>query len=190
MEAGEGDELEAVAERREVALERRDLGVAQVLAPVERRRAVVGEELAGELLVDRGGELLGLRHVGRRRLAPDQVGVGGVGEAARDRGVDAVADAEEALRRALAGAELAVDLVDVARQERGRERVGARDDQRRHVGDVGREPRRDERADVLGGRHEHLAAEVAALLLGRELVLEVDRRRAGLDERLHDLVAR
>ena len=91
-------------------------------------------------------------------------------------------------RCALARAELAVDLVDVARQQRGRERVGARDDERRHVGDVGGEAGGDERADVLGGRHEHLAAEVAALLLGRELVLEVHRGRAGLDERLHHLV--
>ena len=98
-----------------------------------------------------------------------------------------VADAEEALGRALAGAELAVDLVDVARQERGRERVGAGDDQRRHVEHVGREPRRDERADELARRDEHLAAEVAALLLGRELVLEVDGRGARLDVRLHDL---
>ena len=138
--------------------------------------------------MDRGGELLGLRHVGRRGLAPDQVGVRRVGEAAGDRGVDAVADAEEALRRALAGAELAVDLVDVARQQRGGEGVRARHDQRRHVADVRGEPRRDERADVLGGGNEHLAAEVAALLLGGELVLEVDCRRAGLDERLHDLV--
>ena len=138
--------------------------------------------------MDRGGELLRLGHVGGRGLAPDQVGVGGVGETAGDRGVDAVADAEEAFRRALAGAELAVDLVDVARQQRGGESVGARHDQRRHVADVRGEPRRDERADVLGGGNEHLAAEVAALLLRRQLVLEVHRRRTGLDERLHDLV--
>src|SRR4029079_3462771 len=60
VEAGERDELEAVAERSQVALERLDLRIAQVLAPVEGRRAVVGEELAGEPLVDRGGELLRL----------------------------------------------------------------------------------------------------------------------------------
>ncbi len=36
-------------------------------------------------------------------------------------------------------------------------------------------------------RDQHLAAHVAALLLGGELVLEMDARGAGLDHRLHDL---
>ena len=49
------------------------------------------------------GELPRLREVRRARLAPDQVGVRGVGEAARDGGLDAALDAEEALGRALAG---------------------------------------------------------------------------------------
>ena len=89
--------------------------------------------------------------------------------------------------RPLAGEELVVALVDVAREERRRERVGARDEDRRHVEHVGGEPRGDERADELARRHEHLAAEVAALLLRRELVLEVHAGGAGLDERLHQL---
>ncbi len=38
-----------------------------------------------------------------------------------------------------------------------------------------------------GGRDQHLAAEMAALLFGGELVLVVDAGRACLDERLHDL---
>ena len=42
-------------------------------------------------------------------------------------------------------------------------------------------------ADRLARRHEHLAAHVAALLHRRELVLEVDARRAGFDHRLHQL---
>ncbi len=37
------------------------------------------------------------------------------------------------------------------------------------------------------GRDQHLAAEVPALLLARELVLEVHARRAGLDHRAHQL---
>jgi hypothetical protein len=37
VEAGQPDELEAEAHRVELLLERRDLGVGQVLAPVERR---------------------------------------------------------------------------------------------------------------------------------------------------------
>ena len=96
-------------------------------------------------------------------------------------------DAEEALGRPLAGDELAVALVDVAREQRRGERVRAGDEHRRDVEHVGREARGDERADELARRHEHLAAEVAALLLRRELILEVDAGGAGLDERLHQL---
>src|SRR4029453_19551423 len=43
VEAREGDELELVAHRAEIALEFRDGGVVEVALPVERRRAVVGE---------------------------------------------------------------------------------------------------------------------------------------------------
>ena len=80
-----------------------------------------------------------------------------------------------------------VALVDVAREQRRAERVGARDEQRRHVADVGGQARGDERADELARRDEHLAAQVAALLLGGELVLEVHAGGAGLDHRLHQL---
>ncbi len=187
VEAGERHELEPVAHRGELVLERRDRRVVEVLAPVERGRAVVGEELAGELRVHGFGELGRLVEVGRRGLAPEHVRVRRVGEGARDRRLDAGRDAEEALGRPLAGRELAVALVDVAREQRRRERVGARDEHGRDVEDVGREPRRDERPDELARRDEHLAAEVAALLLGRELILEVDPGGAGLDERLHQL---
>src|SRR5581483_3992742 len=53
VEAGERDELEAVAPFAELILEARDRRVVEVLAPVERRRAVVGEQLAREPLVQR-----------------------------------------------------------------------------------------------------------------------------------------
>src|SRR5438445_3544020 len=43
VEGGEGDELELVAEGAELLLERADLGFAQLLAPVERGRAIVRE---------------------------------------------------------------------------------------------------------------------------------------------------
>ena len=187
VEAGERHELEPVAHRGELLLERRDRPVVEVLLPVERRRAVVGEELARVLRVDGLGELRGLVEVGRRRLAPEEVGVRRVRERARDRRLDAGLDAEEPLGRALAGEELAVALVDVAREQRRGQRVGARDEDRRHVEDVGREPRGDERAHELARGNQHLAAEMAALLLRRELVLEVDAGGAGLDERLHQL---
>src|SRR4029079_5224390 len=104
-------------------------------------------------------------------------------EPARNRRLDAVADAEEPLGRALAGAELGVRVVDVAREEVRGERVGARHHKRRNTGDVRREPRRVEGADGVATRDEHFAAEGAALLLRRELILEVDGGSARLDER-------
>jgi hypothetical protein len=94
----------------------------------------------------------------------------------------------EALRCALAGQELAVALVDVGRDEPGAFRIGARHDNGRHAADVGREPRRIQIALVRGARDEHLAAEMAAFLLGCQLILEMHSGSPGLDVRLHDLV--
>ncbi len=138
-------------------------------------------------LVDRIREPARLLHVGRRGLEPDDVGVRRVGERPRDRRLEPVADAVEALGRPLAGEELGIGRVDVGREELRAQRVGARDDHGRHAHHVGREPGADQRAHELRGRDEHLAAEVAALLLRRELVLEVHARGARLDHRLHQL---
>ena len=80
-----------------------------------------------------------------------------------------------------------VALVDVGGQELGGLGVGAGDDQRRRAHHVGGEPRGVEVADVGRGRDQHLAAEMAALLLRRQLVLVVDAGSARLDEGLHDL---
>jgi hypothetical protein len=82
VEAGQRDELELVAHGAELALELGDGGVVEVLLPVEGRRAVVGQHLAGELRVDGIGERLASFQVGLAGLAPDQVGVGRVGQAA------------------------------------------------------------------------------------------------------------
>ena len=88
---------------------------------------------------------------------------------------------------ALAGDERTVALVDVGGQQLRRVRVGAAQQHGRHALDIGGEPRGVQRADVLRDRHQHLAAEMAALLLGRELVLEMHAGGAGLDHRLHQL---
>jgi hypothetical protein len=56
VEPGERDELEPVAHCREARLELGDRVVVQVALPVEGRRAVVGEQLARERVVDRGGD--------------------------------------------------------------------------------------------------------------------------------------
>src|SRR5207248_1117644 len=109
VEAGQRHELEAVAELREILLEGSDLRVVEVLAPVERRRAVVGEQLARELLVDGLRELARLAHVRRRGLEPDEVGVRRGGAAAGDGRVQTLANAEEAFGSALAGQERLVE---------------------------------------------------------------------------------
>ena len=115
----------------------------------------------------------------------------GEGEAAGDAMVEAgaVLQAEEALGGPLAGDELAVALVDVAGDELGAFGVGAGDEDRRDAADVGGEPRRVEVADRRLGGDQHLAAEMAALLLARELVLEVNAGGARFDIGLHDLEA-
>ena len=124
-------------------------------------------------------------------LPPQQVGVRREGEAAGDAMVEAgaVLQAEEAFGRALAGDEWPVALVDVAGDQLGAFGVGAGDEDGRNAADVGGEPRGIEVADRGLGRDQHLAAEMAALLFGRELVLEVNARGAGLDIGLHDLEA-
>ena len=120
-----------------------------------------------------------------RGLPPEQVGILREREAALDavREAGARLEAIEAFGGALAGDELAVALVDIGGDQLGALGVGARDHEGRHAADVGGEARRDQVALMRGGRDQHLAAHVAALLLRRELVLEVNAGRARLDDR-------
>src|SRR5262249_58894224 len=84
VEACEGNELEFVTHRAQLALEAGDGCVVEVSAPVEGRRAVVGKQLAGKLAMDRGCELARLVEVGTRGLPPQQIGVTREGETALD----------------------------------------------------------------------------------------------------------
>jgi hypothetical protein len=65
--------------------------------------------------------------------------------------------------------------------------IGTRDHHGRHIEHVGRETRRHQLVDALLGRDQHLAAEVAALLGGGQLVLEMHAGGAGADQRLGQL---
>ena len=192
VEAGQGHELELVAHGPQLTLELGDGGVVQLGLPVEGGRAVVGHQLAGVLLLHGLGELLGVVQVRVRGLPPQQVGDVGIGQAARDAMIQARAllQAEEAL----GGAVFAVDeglvaLVDVRGDQLGAFGVGAGDRDGRRAHDVGGQTGGDQIAFMRLGRDQHLAAQVAALLLRRQLVLEVDAGGARLDEGLHDLEA-
>ena len=82
VEAGKGDELEAVAQRKEFAAEVRNRRLIEFGFPVERGRAVVREHHARELRVNARSEAPRFSEIRMRCLAPDQVAVRGVGEAA------------------------------------------------------------------------------------------------------------
>mmetsp|Transcript_1804 Transcript_1804/g.2609 ORF Transcript_1804/g.2609 Transcript_1804/m.2609 type:complete len:435 (+) Transcript_1804:320-1624(+) len=188
METGKGDELELVAEGTEGLLEGTDLLIAKELLPVEGRRAVVGEELAGELGVDGSGELLGLLHVGLTGLEPDEIGIGSVGETTSNGGINATTDAVEALSGALTGAEGLVTLIDVGGEEVGTEGIGTGDDEGGNVGNISGETSGGDLLDELVGGDEDLATHVAALLGGGELILEMNAGGTGLDHTEHKLI--
>src|SRR5450631_2459854 len=78
VESGERDELELVAHGAQLALEPGDGRVVEVLLPVERRRAVVGEHLAGMDLLHALGEAAREFQVGGAGLAPHEIRVFGV----------------------------------------------------------------------------------------------------------------
>ena len=135
-----------------------------MLLPVERGRAVVGEQLLRELLLDRLCELPRDLEVRRARLHPDEVRVRRISKCTRDARVDAVAHAVETFCGAVTGYVLAVALIDVARDQCRGLCIGPRNDERRNTFDVRGETRGVQRLDVLVGRNQHLATEVATLL--------------------------
>src|SRR5829696_8010297 len=145
------------------------------------------EQLARVLLVDGLSEALCLFEVRLRGLAPHHVSVRRVGEATRNRLIQARIDAVEALHGSLTGQEVVIGRVHVAGNEACCVGVGPRDNDGRNAHDVGREPGGDQVPDGLGSGNQDLAAHVPALLLGGDLVLEVETRGAGFDHSLHQL---
>ena len=77
-----------------------------------------------------------------------------------------------------------VTLVSAAVEQVGRLGIGARDDDARHPHDVELEAGGVEALDLFVGRHQNLAALMAALLGTRALVLDVVSRHPGFDETL------
>ncbi len=65
--------------------------------------------------------------------------------------------------------------------KRGAGRIGARDNDRRNVGNIGRQSRGDEIGNGRAGRDEHFASHVPAFLFAGELVFKMHSGRARLD---------
>ena len=103
MEARQGNELELVSHAGQFGLEDGDRLVVELLLPVERGRAVIGQHLAGELGVDAFGEFASFFQIWLRRLAPEHFDIGRIGQAARDGSLKPAANTEEAFRGAFSG---------------------------------------------------------------------------------------
>ena len=185
VDAGQGDELVLVAHRTEFFLKLGDRLVVEVLLPVERRRAVVGQHLARVFGMHGVGKLARELQVRRAGFAPHEVSVVGVGDGARDCLLETLLGLVETFRRALAGDEWLVILVAVRGQQIGCFGIGTGDDQCRHAADVGGEARGDQFLDSFLGGHENLAAHVAAFLDRGQLVFPVHAGRSGANHCLH-----
>src|SRR5699024_939313 len=188
VEASQGDELELEAHCAQLVLELGDLVCLEVCGPVEGRGAVVGQQLVWVLLADCLGELLSQFEVRGAGLHPDEVSVRSVCLRTSDAWLDAVLDVVEALSGAAAGQERLVAVIDVGGQQGCSLGVGTCDDQGRGVSNVSCQASGGQGTNVLPGRDQDLAAQVATLLLGSELVLPVGASGASLDHGLLQLV--
>src|SRR5690349_791295 len=103
MKTGERNELKLVAHQRQLFLKIRNRAIVQLLSPVERRRAVVSEQLPRKLFLDSMCKAAGVLEVWFRSLAPDDIRIRSVSESARDCLVQPGFDSEETFRRSLAG---------------------------------------------------------------------------------------
>ncbi len=118
---------------------------------------------------------------------PEDVGVGGVGQGARNGHFDATADADESFAGAFRREEFAVARIDVAGEEIGADGVGAGHEQRGDAENVGGEASGDEFLNRVVCGREDVAAEASYFLKRGNLVFEVDAGGAGFDHRLHQL---
>src|SRR6185437_1504984 len=84
MESRESYELKLVAHCPQLFLEARDRRLVQLLLPVERWRAVVGQHLARKFFVNSFGKAPRFFEVWLRSFAPDQVSIRRVRNCAGD----------------------------------------------------------------------------------------------------------
>src|SRR5215471_3795785 len=112
MEAGQRDELELVAQSRQLVLESRNGRLVELLLPVKRGRTIIGQQLAGICAQDGLSKPSRLVEVGFGSLAPEQVGIRRVSKRAGNRGLKTAADAEKSLPGAITGKEWLVAGID------------------------------------------------------------------------------
>ena len=187
MNASEGDELVFVAHGAEFALKPGNGGVVKVFLPVERRRTVVSQHLAGVLGMHRLGKFFGKVQIRRAGFAPHQVRIVCIGDRAGNGLVHAFACFIKALCGALASQEGFVVVVVVAGQQVGGLGIGSGYHQRWHATDIGRHARGDELLASLGRGHQHLAAHMTTFFDRGELVFPVHACSARADHGLHQL---
>src|SRR5262249_57511197 len=91
VETGECDELEFVAHLRQLLLEVRNRISAQLLPPVERRRAVVSQRLARVFGMYCLGEFARFFQIRFRSLTPEKIGIRRVCQRSRNRLIQSAA---------------------------------------------------------------------------------------------------
>src|ERR1700757_4511630 len=97
MESRQGDKLKTVAHHGQFWLKLRDFPLIQLGLPMERRGAIVGEELSWMPRMNGSRKFPGLLEVGLRGFAPEHVGIRRVCQATCDRGIESPAETVEAL---------------------------------------------------------------------------------------------
>ena len=101
-------------------------------------------------------KLARLLQVRRRGFAPHQIGIWRIGQRPRDRRLYALANNEQSLFGPLAGHELVVVEIGIARQQTRALRIRPRHDQRRHPHHIGRQPSRNQPLHRFLGRNQNL----------------------------------
>ena len=164
VETSQCDELELVTHSAQLFLELGDGGIVQILLPVERWRAVVGQQLAWELGMNRFSEFLGERQIRFTSLAPHQIRVRRVGQATRDGLINTWLGLVEAFNGALTSAERLVVIVNIRSQQISGFCVGTRDQNGWCAHHVSSQTCGIQLLNRFTGWYQYLATHVAALL--------------------------
>ena len=137
--------------------------------------------------MNRVGKRLCEREIRLAGLAPQQIRVRRVRQAAGYRLLQAWPGFEEAFDRTLTGQVGCVVRIDIGRHQVSRLGIGAGQKHRRHAAHVGGQARCHQLRHGFSCRDQDFATHMAALLHRRQLIFEVDARGTSFDHRLHQL---